>query len=55
MTEPERRRLDDDDRPERQRVYDDEVSGPRRGRDIEFREDGDRDLVRPRDRDDDRG
>ena len=48
MTDPDRRRLDGDDRPERERVYDDEITGPRPGRDIKFRETGDRDLKPPK-------
>ena len=39
---------DDDDLRELHRVYDDERSGPRRGRRIEWRDSGDRDLVRGR-------
>ena len=47
--ENKERRLDGEDRPERERVYDDETSGPRKDRDIEFRETGDRSLDRPGD------
>ena len=39
---------DEDDIRELHRVYDDERSGPRRGRRIEWRDSGDRDLVRGR-------